>query len=177
MALLDRIKESQPSRIVIMITSLHENSPGINYDTIYKIGDTPQPHHQSAWDRFYRSKLANIMFAKALTRRLDSESGVFVNCAKPGYVSTEATRPVNSGGVLDGLKEWAHNMVAYLVERGSLTPLYLATSPEVENKKITGRYFGPIANELEPCKFAPLPTPCLFFFYPMLTHTILLFFG
>ncbi|KAG0283098.1 hypothetical protein BGZ96_012532 [Linnemannia gamsii] len=153
-ALLDRIKESQPSRIVVMSTSLHENASGINYDTIYKTGDTSQPHHQSAWDRFYRSKLANIMFAKALARRLGTESGVYVNCANPGYVSTESTQPVNGGGMLDGLKDWAHSLVTYPVERGALTPLYLATSREVEEMKITGRYFGPVANELEPSNYA-----------------------
>lgn len=176
-ALLDRIKESQPSRIVVMSTSLHENASGINYDTIYKTGDTSQPHHQSAWDRFYRSKLANIMFAKALARRLGTESGVYVNCANPGYVSTESTRPVNGGGMLDGLKDWAHSLVTYPVERGALTPLYLATSSEVEEMKITGRYFGPVANELEPCKFgvfllySRLLTSSFFsIFHPMLTR-------
>ncbi|KAF9148834.1 hypothetical protein BG015_009411 [Linnemannia schmuckeri] len=76
MALLDRIRDSRPSRIVIMTTSLHENTPGINYDTIFKSGDSSQSYHQCAWDRFYRSKLANIMFAKALARRLGNESRV-----------------------------------------------------------------------------------------------------
>ncbi|KAF9132458.1 hypothetical protein BGW39_000095 [Mortierella sp. 14UC] len=146
LALLDRIKESQPSRIVIMSTSLHENALGINYDTIFKVGDTEQPHHQNSWGRFYCSEFANIMFAKALARRLrTSDPRVFVNIANPGYVSTEATRSIKGDSVLDGLKEWAH---------GVLTSLYLATSSEVENKRGSGRYFGPIANELEPSKYS-----------------------
>lgn len=93
---------------------------------------------------------------------------MFVNCANPGYVSTEATRPVNGGGELGGLKEWAHLMVSYPVERGSLTLLYLATSPEVENKKITGRYFRPVAKKPEPSALALLfPLPASFFIFPL----------
>ncbi|KAG9066660.1 hypothetical protein KI688_012568 [Linnemannia hyalina] len=116
-------------------------------------GDTPQSHHQSAWDRFYRSKLSNIMFAKAFTRRLGNESRMFVNCANSVYDSTEGTRPVNGGGVLDGLKEWLIERSPFR-PRESLTPLYLAISPEVENKMITGRHFGPISTELGPSNYA-----------------------
>ncbi|KAF8943881.1 hypothetical protein BGZ47_004926 [Haplosporangium gracile] len=83
-----------------------------------------------------------------------NESRVFVNYSNPGYVTTKGTRSINGGDVLGGLKEWTHGLVTYPVERGALTPLYLTSSPEVENKKITGQYFRPIANELEPSAYA-----------------------
>lgn len=60
-------------------------------------------------------------------------------------------------------------MVVYPVERGSLTPLYLRTNPEVENKKMTERCIGPIANEIEPCKFAFLFfLPALLFYFAII---------
>lgn len=174
LALLDRIRESQPARIVIISSLFHEKAAGINYDTIYKTGDTPQPHHQSVYDRYARSKLANVLFARALARRVINEPHLYVNACHPGYVSTRATQPVprQEGTIiskgLDGLEEWFHNLVAWPVNRAVLTQLYLATSPEVEKRDIRGRYFGPIAIEIEPCKCLNCPLVCpyviLFFF-------------
>ncbi|KAF9148835.1 hypothetical protein BG015_009412 [Linnemannia schmuckeri] len=159
LALLDRIKESQPSRIVIMSSIFHEKAAGINYDTILKTGDTPQPHHQSVYDRYARSKLANVLFARALARRVINERRLYVNACHPGYVSTRSTQPVpreeanTFSKFMNGLEEWFHRLVAWPVQRGVLTQLYLATSPEIENREIRGQYFGPIANELEPSAF------------------------
>lgn len=39
---------------------------------------------------------------------------------------------------------------AISVEDGALTQLYCATSPEVQNKNIRGKFFIPIAHELDP---------------------------
>lgn len=166
LALLDKIKESQPSRVVVMSSLFHEKAAGINYDTILKTGDTPQPYHQSVYDRYARSKLANVLFARALARRVIDEPQLYVNACQPGYVSTRATQPVprqegtTFSRFLDGLEEWFHSLVAWPVERAVLTQLYLATSPEVENRGIRGRYFGPIANEIEPCKCLHYPLFC-----------------
>ncbi|KAG0283100.1 hypothetical protein BGZ96_012534 [Linnemannia gamsii] len=160
LALLDRIKESQPSRIIIMSSLFHEKATGINYDTIFKTGDIPQPHHQPVYDRYARSKLANVLFARALTRRVINEPHLYVNACHPGYVSTRATQPTPRqeatifSRCLDGLEESFHSLVAWPVERGVLTQLYLATSPEIESREIRGRYFGPIANEIEPSTYA-----------------------
>lgn len=162
LALLDRIKESQPSRIVILSSYFHEKAAGINYDTIYKAGEIEQPHHRSAWNRYARSKLANAMFAIALARRVEKEPRLFVNYCHPGYVSTEGTQPASRKegeetgwfkNVKEGWSAWFHKKITIPVEKGVLTQLYLATSPEIENKEIKGKYFWPVALELEPCKF------------------------
>ncbi|KAF9132460.1 hypothetical protein BGW39_000097 [Mortierella sp. 14UC] len=168
MALLDRIKESQPSRIVIMSSYFHEKAAGINYDTIFKTGDVEKPHHHNAWDRYARSKLANAMFAIALARRVKDQPRLFVNYCHPGYVSTEGTQPPARDGsdqkegwlstrvskAVDGWKAWSHKQITIPVEKGVLTQLYLATSPEIENKGISGRYFWPVALELQPTSYA-----------------------
>ncbi|KAG0376782.1 hypothetical protein BGX24_007225 [Mortierella sp. AD032] len=85
-ALLDRIKESQPSRIVILSYMGHELLPtsmnGIYFDTLNPEGD------YSSINRYSRSKLANIVFGKALARRLVHEK-VWINVAHPRLVATE----------------------------------------------------------------------------------------
>lgn len=150
LALLDRIQESQPSRIVILSSYFHEKAAGINYDTIYKAGETDKPHHHNAWNRYARSKLANALFAIALARRVKNEPRLFVNYCHPGYVSTEGNQPASRK---DGWSAWFLKKIMIPVEKGVLTQLYLATSPEIENKGIKGKYFWPVALELEPCKF------------------------
>ncbi|KAI9239388.1 MAG: hypothetical protein BYD32DRAFT_450271 [Podila humilis] len=87
MGLLPRIKESQPSRIVVLSSLAHEFHPkgGIDFETINDENVT------SNFQRYGRSKLANLLFAKALARRLKDER-VYVNIAHPGYVATELNR-------------------------------------------------------------------------------------
>lgn len=162
LALLDRIKESQPSRIVILSSYFHEKAAGINYDTIYKAGETDKPHHHNGWNRYARSKLANALFAIALARRVKNEPRLFVNYCHPGYVSTEGTQATSRKAgeeagwfknFTNGLSTWLPKKIMIPVEKGVLTQVYLATSPEIENKGIKGKYFWPVALELEPCKF------------------------
>ncbi|KAK3830136.1 MAG: hypothetical protein JOS17DRAFT_747081 [Linnemannia elongata] len=150
MNLLDKIKESQPSRIVILSSMGHECTVpgGIDFDTL---------NDQSKSDpltRYGRSKLANILMGRALARRLANER-VYVNVAHPGLVKTELMGHANeiksfSTKFFDILT----NTVAMMPETGALTQLYLATSPEIENKDIRGRYFAPIANEYQPSSYA-----------------------
>ncbi|KAF9906120.1 hypothetical protein EC991_000916 [Linnemannia zychae] len=153
MGLLDKIKESQPSRIVNLSSSGHELAPanlgGIDFETLNDSTKT------TAITRYGRSKLANVLFTKALARRLAGER-VYVNAAHPGYVSTELIRHTGDeyGSFMGTLTEKVTRMVAMTPKQGALTELYCATSPEIENNDIRGRYFIPIANEIEPSAFA-----------------------
>ncbi|KAG0364844.1 hypothetical protein BC939DRAFT_418123 [Gamsiella multidivaricata] len=144
--LLDRIKESQPSRIVIVSSIAHEGpvSGGIDFETLN------DPSKSDNVSRYGRSKLANILFTKALARRMAGEH-VHVNVLHPGYVSTELIRFAKDKF---GFVQWVTNMIGVTPEMGALTQLYLATSPEVESQDIRGRYFIPIANELQPTAYA-----------------------
>ncbi|GJJ74801.1 hypothetical protein EMPS_07159 [Entomortierella parvispora] len=150
MALLDRLKASQPSRIVILSSLAHENiTDGIDFETL---NDESKLDNMA---RYARAKLANVLFAKALARRLAKER-VYVNIAHPGYVTqTELNR---DEGVYPGPVKWVLDLMFRLNGRppkeGALTQLYGATSPEIENKDLRGRYFIPIANEIQPSKVA-----------------------
>ncbi|KAG0328099.1 hypothetical protein BGZ99_006273 [Dissophora globulifera] len=166
MALLDRMKESQPSRIVIVNSMGHEMSVpgGINID---RINDESEGKPSS---RYGRSKFACMLFMRALNRRLSSSPDtqhVYVNCAHPGMVDTEMCyHSGDSEGFIPSLAmRIITKTLAYTPMDGALTPLYCATSPEIEefvDKKgsddannsngIKGRYFIPVAKELRPSK-------------------------
>jgi NAD(P)-dependent dehydrogenase (short-subunit alcohol dehydrogenase family) len=77
-------------------------------------------------DAYARSKLANVLFTRALARRT-AGSGVTANALHPGVVHTKLLRDGwgSSGGTT--------------IERGAETSVYLAASPEVAG--VTGGYF------------------------------------
>ncbi|GAB2787597.1 NAD(P)-dependent dehydrogenase (short-subunit alcohol dehydrogenase family) [Hymenobacter luteus] len=83
------------------------------------------------------SKLANILFTNELAHRLDL-TGITANCLHPGLVDTGLMRPGTSP-VMKALW-WAARPLMISPERGALTTLYLATSPEVA--RVSGRYFA-----------------------------------
>ncbi|KAF9903048.1 hypothetical protein EC991_004260 [Linnemannia zychae] len=151
MALLDRIKQSQPSRIVMLSSIGHEHCPkgGVDFSTL---NDRNASNPAS---RYGRSKLSNILFGKALARRLAGEK-VYVNMPHPGFVYTELARnnKDSMGVVAATAYDLAGRMCASKAEVGCLNQLYLATSPEVEEKDLRGKYFVPVGNELRPSPYA-----------------------
>ncbi|CAM0140824.1 unnamed protein product [Umbelopsis sp. WA50703] len=70
--------------------------------------------------------------------------GVYVNSNHPGVVDTEIARymrfPMKQ--IIDWMK--------INPQDGALTQLYLATSPEIEEKDIRGKYYVPFASEATP---------------------------
>ncbi|KAG0032865.1 hypothetical protein BGZ81_009918 [Podila clonocystis] len=153
--LLPRLIEAQPSRIVNVSSMAHElqlSEGGIQFGTLSQAdGESPIVHYN-------RSKLANILYTKALARRLE-EAGhdkVFVNAVHPGYVLTDIdSRIENTVGKAMGLfMTTFRHVVGRDVEDGALTQLYCATSPQIEEKGLSGRYFVPDAHELRPGPYA-----------------------
>ncbi|KAF9342947.1 hypothetical protein BGX26_006526 [Mortierella sp. AD094] len=150
-ALLERIKESQPSRIVVLSSHSHERpvEGGIDFDTLN------DEKMSTIVSRYGRSKLANVLFGKALARRL-ADTQVYVNIVHPGFVATELQRHNKDlfGPVVLRILEAITAVMAMTPEVGALTQLYVATSPEIVNEDIRGRYFVPIANEIQPSAYA-----------------------
>ncbi|KAF9110263.1 hypothetical protein BGX27_006581 [Mortierella sp. AM989] len=152
MTLLNCVKESQPSRIVILSSNAHEATPeaGIDLDAI---NDQTK---LTSFERYYRSKLANVLFANALARRLEKDN-VYVNSLNPGYVNTELSRyahDVFGTFFVNTFNTIGNALVAMKPEYACLTPVYLATSPDIENQEVRGRYFIPIAHEIHPSLYA-----------------------
>ena len=83
-----------------------------------------------------QSKLANVLFAEALSRRLLPYE-ITVNCCHPGAVGTNmgVNRETGFGsGIMKLLKPFFRTP-----EEGADTAIFLATDPSVEN--ISGKYF------------------------------------
>lgn len=82
------------------------------------------------------SKLGNVLFTRALARRLEG-TAVTVNCLHPGTVATHIGR--DASGVLKVLHDLMQKLIAVSPAKGARTSLHLAASPEVAG--LSGRYF------------------------------------
>ncbi|KAF9434272.1 hypothetical protein BGZ76_008271 [Entomortierella beljakovae] len=107
---------------------------------------------------YNRSKLANILYVKALERRLTGAgyNQVYVNAVHPGYVSTEVDENVEStvGYVASKVLNKTRELIGRTAAEGAVSQLYCATSPQIEEKNLSGRYFVPDAHEITPGSFA-----------------------
>lgn len=109
---------SVPARIVVVASGTHA---GATLD----IADLHSTRGYDGYDAYARSKLANVLFARALARRLDP-ARVTANALHPGVVNTKLLRAGFGGG-------------GHSVEAGATTPVHVATEASLAG--ITGRYF------------------------------------
>jgi NAD(P)-dependent dehydrogenase (short-subunit alcohol dehydrogenase family) len=86
--LLDLLKQSSPSRIVVLSSLFHW------YGRINK-EDLNSEKSYWKWLAYGQSKLANILFTRELARRLEG-TGVTVNSCHPGAVNTELTKSLDA---------------------------------------------------------------------------------
>jgi NAD(P)-dependent dehydrogenase (short-subunit alcohol dehydrogenase family) len=122
--LLPVLKASAPSRIVVVSSNLH-SSGRFDFDDLAM---------EKSWRGSYpRSKLANMLFVRALSRRLEG-TRVVVNALHPGVISTDLARDYPAPIRL--IARWFFRSP----EQGARTSLYLATAPEAAG--ISGRYFA-----------------------------------
>lgn len=123
--LLDKLRESAPSRIVHLTSMLHTNGT-IDWDSFR--GEKPYKSSVA----YNQSKLANILFSNELARRLEG-SGVTSNAVHPGAIATNITRDL----------PWiARKLVGFMfkgVEYGAQAPVMLVTDPDLEG--VSGRYW------------------------------------
>lgn len=78
------IKKSTPSRIIVVSSIAHTRGK-INYD------DLNSDKNYDKSDAYNQSKLANLLFARELAKRL-KDTNITVNSVHPGIVSTELMR-------------------------------------------------------------------------------------
>jgi len=122
--LLDIMKKSAPARIISVSSGLHGGT--IDFE------DLEFKRRFRGMSAYRQSKLANMLFIKDLARRLQG-TGVTANCLMPGFVATGLSR--NSGAVSRAFVK----VLASSPEKGAETPIFLASSPEVEG--ISGECF------------------------------------
>lgn len=130
--LLDLLKSSAPSRIVVVSSKLYKYGD-INFDDL---------NSESSYDKAFcysQSKLANLLFTLQLARQLEG-SGVTVNALTPGVVRTSLGRHVQIPLLAKPLFSLASLVFFKSPLEGAQTPLYLACSPEVEG--VSGKCFA-----------------------------------
>jgi len=95
------------------------------------------------WKAYIQSKLANLLFAYELQRRLDAAGAPLISvAAHPGYARTNLQ---HVGPEMDGSrsKRWLwsflNTVIAQRAEQGALPSLYAATAPDVQG----GDFIGP----------------------------------
>lgn len=124
-----RLIASAPARIVNVASEAHR---GAQLD----FSDLQLSTRYSGWTAYRRSKLANILFTRELGRQLGN-TAVTVNCLHPGFVASDFGD--NNRGIWRlGIKV-AKRFGGISVERGAETPVYLSSSPNVD--EINGKYF------------------------------------
>ena len=129
----DRLRASAPARVVVVASDAHKGARhGLDFDDL-------QAERRYRWSNAYsKSKLANIYFARELARRLDG-SGVTANSLHPGFVRSDFGRGGDLGPVYGWGIKYLAGPFAISPEKGALTTIYLASSPEVDG--VSGGYF------------------------------------
>ncbi len=120
------------ARIVTLSSNAHKMGK-INLE------DIQSERRYMRWSAYGQSKLANLMFALELDRRLRSAGSPTKSvAAHPGYAATNLQSA--AAPAIDRIVMRAANLVmAQSAEMGALPSLYAATAPGVES----GAYYGP----------------------------------
>jgi NAD(P)-dependent dehydrogenase (short-subunit alcohol dehydrogenase family) len=124
------------SRVVTVSSTAHKIGR-MNFD------DLSGHRSYNAWRAYGQSKLANLLFAYELQRRLTAAAASTISlAAHPGYSSTnlQAVGPQQSGNKLMGILMNVGNLAfGQSADDGALPQLYAATSPEA----VGGAFYGP----------------------------------
>ena len=120
-------------RVVTVSSKAHRWGGRINVDDL-----NWQRRAYRKWFAYGQSKLADLLFAYELQRRLQATgSSVRSVAAHPGYSATELQQ--RAGSRAHRLMSLGNRILAQNADRGALPTLYAATMPDV----LGGDYWGP----------------------------------
>ena len=149
--LLDLLKKSAPSRVVVVSSIAHHNF--METRSPFRFDNMHSEMFYSHWEAYGQSKLANILFTRELARRL-SGSGVTANSLHPGVSKTglfSLRRHLKYSEKTANLLSPIMSLFFKTAEEGAQTTIHLAVSEEVEGT--TGKYFVD-CKERDPAKTA-----------------------
>jgi WW domain-containing oxidoreductase len=129
--LLDHLAEG--ARIVMVSSGAHRatRSAGVELD------DLAADKHYSRWTAYGQSKLANLLFAKELARRLPGRHQT-ANAVDPGAINTNLAR--HTSAMMRAGLSLASPLLMKNVAQGAATQCYVATNPALAG--ISGEYFA-----------------------------------
>jgi NAD(P)-dependent dehydrogenase (short-subunit alcohol dehydrogenase family) len=117
--LLGSLRAAPSARVVVVASMVHQSGR-------LDLHDLSFARRYDAYAAYGASKLANVLFTRALAQRLAKDSAVTANALHPGVISTKLLhRGFGAGGAP--------------LEQGAHTSVYLATSPQVQG--VSGKYF------------------------------------
>jgi NAD(P)-dependent dehydrogenase (short-subunit alcohol dehydrogenase family) len=129
--LLDRL--TPRGRVVMVSSAAHHRAPreGIEFDNL------SGQRHYAAWKAYGQSKLANLLFANELARRL-AGSGRTSNALHPGVIKTPLSRHLPAAARF--AMSIAEPLFLKTPAQGAATSCYLAVHPGVA--EVSGKYFA-----------------------------------
>jgi NAD(P)-dependent dehydrogenase (short-subunit alcohol dehydrogenase family) len=127
--LLGKLQDSAPARIVVVASDAHRRAT-LDFD------DLMNTKVAGLLPAYARSKLANILFVRALARRL-AAGAVTVNALHPGLVNSHL---FHDHAALRVLLSTFGRPFMLTPAVGARTSIYLATAPQVEG--MSGGYYA-----------------------------------
>ena len=134
--LLGKLQESAPARIIVVASEAHRRAT-------LDFADLMNATVSGLLPAYARSKLANVLFVRALAARL-AGSGVTVNALHPGFVNSHLFH--GSPALLRALLGSIGRPFMLSAARGARTSVYLASAPQLAG--CSGGYYR--ACRLEP---------------------------
>lgn len=137
--MLPLLQKSVPSRVVILSSCFHDKAMGkegrIDFEDMHF-----ERRKYDGWTAYAQSKLANVLHAKQLAKRLVG-SGVTVASVHPGWVRTNLIRQSMPVWVQDVLLKPLLSLAGMIEPwEGAQTSLYALLSPDVVQH--TGAFFS-----------------------------------
>lgn len=131
--LLDQVIDAPAGRIVLLSSAAHNFAPlgGIQFSNL------SGEKGYSGWKFYGQSKLANLLTANELARRLEATNAT-ANSLHPGIIQTNLGR--HFGGGMAGAMKLFSPLFERSVEQGAATQCYVATSPQLDG--VSGKYFA-----------------------------------
>jgi WW domain-containing oxidoreductase len=135
--LVDRLADQ--GRVVMLSSSAHQLAPpgGVAFDNLSgEQGYVP-------WRAYGQSKMANLLFAKALARRF-AGSGRMAAAVHPGVILTELQRHMMPGSrmVRSAVSALGRALFMKSIPQGAATQCYLAAHPD--GGRFSGAYFADV---------------------------------
>jgi NAD(P)-dependent dehydrogenase (short-subunit alcohol dehydrogenase family) len=132
--LLPLLVNTPGARVVSVSSNAHKGGK-IDFD------DLQRERSYSRWSAYMQSKLANLLFAYELQRRLSAIDAPLISlAAHPGTASTNLVAPGAEGNRLkERVMRIGVRIIGQSDARGALPQLYAATAPDVHG----GEYYGP----------------------------------
>ncbi|RDD37269.1 Retinol dehydrogenase 11 [Trichoplax sp. H2] len=136
--LLDLLKKSQPSRIVVVTSEAHRTLV-----SEMNLEDLMSEKSHSGTSGYGHSKLANILFSLELSKRL-KDTSITINSLHPGAVMTDLGRHIEDylhlpPFLLEALR-WTLSIFVRDARQGAQTIICLAVDKSLQS--VSGKYFA-----------------------------------